>query len=264
MPFFNRPKIAELQKQKERMEVEAKAREEKRAEAELEIAQKEAVKVQEARQSEERHKEIERKVWLKQISAAHHQIRAAQRLNCITAIAAIVALGGLFGVIVTVYDSRVATVYANRAWIEATSMEVTGPIKANTVLPIDVYYSNVGKGPALGMTVAFTPARVSATGDPETILIFPNSAVCTPSAPGDGAVDIFPDAFAHHWVVKIPGAAINSDDETRKTALLLEGCVKYNTIGESHRTIFCFVIANGAATASRAATAQCIPKERSD
>jgi CHASE3 domain sensor protein len=100
------PKNPLREKEEHRIAAEAKKREEKRAEAQLSILQEQATKADQQRQTEERHKQIERHNWTQQAIIGTAQLKAAKRLNCITIAAVIVGFVSAVAVIASVIAAR--------------------------------------------------------------------------------------------------------------------------------------------------------------
>jgi hypothetical protein len=203
-PRSKPPQTPFRQKEKYRAAAEAHQREIERAEATLAILKEQANKADEARKSEEDHKHVERDTWLKQLALEELQLNTAKKLNCITAIAAIFALAAAGGIIASVIDARMATVEANRAWIEAEGADVSGDIDGDKDLTIRIYYSNLGKGPALEISRNFSGGTVFNVSKNITDPIDPgaNSTCNNLSVDPEGPVR-FPNDSRQMWFTTI-------------------------------------------------------------
>lgn len=98
-----------------------------------------------------------------QIEISEAQLRAALRLNHLTAAAAVIAFAGGIAVFATVYLTREAIVEANRAWIAPMSADFDAEPKVGELWRVSIRYENVGREPALGLVPTARPRVVLAT-----------------------------------------------------------------------------------------------------
>jgi hypothetical protein len=136
---------------------------------------------------------------------------------------------------------RQTLVAANRAWLSAIGLDVSGDIAGKDDLAIKVEYANLGKGPALHMAQSFRAAPVADefSAKDEGILAGRNDA-CDGLHPSTEGPVIFPSAKQNWIPTIIPRSHITPDVIANTAALFLKGCFAYQTMNEEHFTWFCF------------------------
>jgi hypothetical protein len=155
--------------------------------------------------------------------------------------------------------NRSALVASNRAWIAPLGIDLTGPIEATKNLPFNVYYSNVGKSPAIAVTkyeVIILRKTVPAL---QTSPVFagPNLTCDNLQVPEVGEIT-FQDDKKDHWHSSfIEAKYITPEILSGESYLIVRGCIRYRTIGELHKTALCYVAVKGDLKSSRTHTEAC-------
>jgi hypothetical protein len=149
----------------------------------------------------------------------------------------------------TDFTLRNTLVASNRAWIKSSDMNTLGDINGQNDLKIELYFSNVGKGPATSLNSSFKAgtAVIPDGWDPTLPLAVGPNHTCDGLLPNYDGLAVFPDAPTQHWVQSIiyrktilPSVLVN------KGALIVQGCFVYETMNEIHKTWFChFAYING-------------------
>jgi hypothetical protein len=186
---------------------------------------------------EYRHNTEERSFW-------ERQIRVARGLNWITGVGAVVGVLGLIFIYAGLQESRRSNIDANRAWISPTGMSATGGIDGTDDIPIQIHYSNLGKSPALKMDAQFdavtvpTPANLHSY---DSLSGGPNNT-CKRTALIEESYAIFPNGSQdNRRETIIPRVRVTPLVRSNQAAILIQGCFKYETMGEIHYSWFCFV-----------------------
>jgi hypothetical protein len=143
---------------------------------------------------------------------------------------------------------RKTLVASNRAWISVDGAAADGDIGGDKDVVVQVFYANVGKGPAIGLNQAFnagTTPNVSKS-DFEAVPVGPNNT-CNGLAPLTNGFTVFPNASTvHRAKTTIFRKLILPSVQTNDGAVFLQGCLSYETMHETHFTWFClFVYRNG-------------------
>jgi hypothetical protein len=140
----------------------------------------------------------------------------------------------------TLHDTLVA---ANRAWLAPVGVATFGEITGDKDIQLNIYFENVGKGPALHMRSAFWGGTTPNTNvaDYESISLGENKTC-------DGLVSenetvIFPSPGRLTWVMSnIARKTILPSIQAGAGVLYLQGCFAYQTMNEIHHTWFCMVV----------------------
>ncbi len=194
---------------------------------------------------EEQHRVAERTFW-------QGQLHISKWLNWITLSAALIALGGLYFVAMSLKEARVATIEANRAWIAVKTAGFIGkPEKVGDQFALAVPYSNIGREPALAARKFQESFWIDGLNSPTEVmsagaLNIPINGTCSKVDFATGIGAIWPLAGDEKPSTARDGEAIRTvtDDLVRKRRLLgYHGCFIYETFGSTHRTGFCFFLA---------------------
>jgi hypothetical protein len=242
------PKLPFRKKQEERIAAKAHEREENRAVALLGIAQDQAKKADNRRQSEETHEQIERYTWTQQAIVATAQLKAARRLNCYTGAGAIFALLAASGVIWSVLEAKTATIEANRAWLAVvTAQFIEAPTKAGDPILINVPYDNTGRSPALSILKFQKSFWVPGISDLTTShnvneLIIPDNDTCSRVIAENAVGVVWPNGHYTAWGPSDDLPIADADFFSFRKLLSYHGCFQYRTFGATHNTAFCFVL----------------------
>ena len=143
--------------------------------------------------------------------------------------------------------NRQALVAGSRAWLGPTDAKVvSGPLEAGKPVTVDVSVRNSGREPA--RNVRWQPSKyVSAKDDKtldqkiDTTLRFcfgmpglPLGQVIYPSAGGEG----------FEFVLPFEGEEISQEVVDGSSVLVVQGCLAYETFGQTHHSGFCFFFNN--------------------
>jgi hypothetical protein len=186
---------------------------------------------------EEEHSAAERRFW-------EGQLGEARKLNWITGAAAAVGLGGLLVLGLQLYEAHTATVEANRAWIAPINAILEGPLIKGQPVPVEVIYQNTGKEPAIdtnnggdsGITMPLSPAEAD---QQQLVGPFRNAeSKCVGVKPRGGSPAIFPTGPVQMSIER----TVLADDAilNGSRTFYVEGCIAYNTMGETHTSSYCF------------------------
>jgi hypothetical protein len=143
--------------------------------------------------------------------------------------------------------ARDTLVASSRAWIAPNTASFTSKIAEHVPMSWGVQYSNTGKSPALDVHPIWSLQQVPVSKfEDNTFNAFIEadkaSDACTHLGTAPGADVVYPDQpngykliFTNHqpeWV--------NSDVLSGNTAVVLQMCFAYKTMGEVHHTSFCY------------------------
>jgi hypothetical protein len=154
---------------------------------------------------------------------------------------------------------REALVASNRAWIASSGISVTGQIDDDKDFTVNVYYTNVGKGPALKMNQYFSVGTAPIpTNDVEPISAGLN-ATCDGLRPKAERTVVFPSTQHGGWINTTIGRAVflTPAVKANKAAIYLQGCLSYETMQQVHKTWFCYAIYRNGTFATQNVTVLC-------
>ena len=180
------------------------------------------------------------RIAIKQLTITKAQVRVAQCLNCLTAIAACFAFVAAGGVWWSIHDAREATIDANRAWIAPIDARLEHPLsKDDDKVTIQVRVLNTGHGPALDTVYS---ATIDAVPDGHISDKHP----CASIIPKEGQAALFPSddlggvlSFSAQFPTDKNAIA---DVMAAHQILYVMGCSAYRTMGQTHHTAFCFYL----------------------
>jgi hypothetical protein len=149
-------------------------------------------------------------------------------------------------------------------------MNTIGDIKDQSDLKIELYYSNIGKSPAINLNSSFYggTATFPEGWDPFLPATLPNDPflpiavgpnhTCDGLLPSCDGLVVFPDASTKQWIESViyrktilPSILVN------KGVLFLEGCFVYETMNEIHKTWFCLIAYADGQLSTVSKTVQC-------
>ena len=179
------------------------------------------------------------------------QLRLASWLNWITAVAALVALVGLWFVNESIKHADNGNIDANRAWINPVIMQV-GAWKKDNPINYFIFYRNEGKSPATGLAWNFDNGTFdSPINDDGRKIVVPPNYFCNDLWPTAGGAVEFPSSL-----IRFPGegahAYSGASDNTKTRVVVddsilggqkrffVQGCVAYSTMTIIGRSQFCF------------------------
>jgi hypothetical protein len=191
-----------------------------------------------------------------QHDAAEHvfwqrQIRAAWWLNGITLFAAIIALSTIIVLIFTLIDARKATVEANRAWVAPRSAYLTQPFVLNEHPVFRVTFDNVGKEPAPNIQtwwlVKIVDANLLVPSLKEPNLFesaFGKNQACDGHTSREAGETLWPseklESYTQFYVPNPNDPVITQEVLDGRAAVVVQGCVLYETFNKLHQSAFCF------------------------
>ena len=155
--------------------------------------------------------------------------------------------------------NRSALVASNRAWIAPLGLDLTGPIEATKNLPFNIYFSNVGKSPAIVASTGEVIILSKSVSAFQTSPVFagPNLTCDNLQVPEVGEIT-FHDDKKDHWNSSFVDAKyVTPEILSGESYLIVRGCIRYRTIGELHKTAFCYVAVKGDMKSSRTHTEAC-------
>jgi len=154
---------------------------------------------------------------------------------------------------------RETLVASNRAWLAATGDAVEGQINDDKDLTVKVYYSNVGKGPALKVNqFLFAGTTSNPTSEFEGVSAGRN-ATCDGLKPREERTVVFPSAQHNGWINTTLDRAkfVTPAVKANKAAIYVQGCFVYETMRQNHWTWFCHVIYRNGSFAMQNSTGLC-------
>lgn len=160
--------------------------------------------------------------------------------------------------------TRSVLVTSNRAWIAVRGISLDAPLKAGEDKPIKIYYINSGHSPALFMKEKF---YITTIQNPvkEAPFYTIDQDICDEITIDKSGASIFPGLVEEQWAsTRIPGRYITDRVINNIDALLLNGCFKYQTMGETHRTRLCFSVYENDILASRNRSTPCANENWAD
>lgn len=170
----------------------------------------------------------------KQIGVARHSRNAA-----------FISTGvAIFAALATFYFNRANLVASNRAWIEPARPEIVTGLKAGEPLKFVLAYTNIGKQPALGVVINAIPRTVEPPKDGNWYKPFPGrNETCEAAHPNENGLVVYPSADARqattYFSQRFPEQAKVLDGTQ---ALVIEGCIGYETFNEAHYSAFCYYV----------------------
>lgn len=157
----------------------------------------------------------------------------------------------------TLKDTLVA---ANRAWIKVSGMNTLGDIRDQNDFKADIYYDNVGKGPATSANASFNGGTAPFPDGFDfsmPVSVGPNHT-CDGLLPDRNGLAIFPDIGEKQFLnTTIPRKIILPSVILNKGALYVQGCFAYETMNEMHKTWFCFIAFMNGQSSTLSKTVQC-------
>jgi hypothetical protein len=116
-----------------------------------------------------------------------------------------------------------------RAWLTPIGLQVENAIAVGRDLPIQIYYANLGKGPATSMHIGLESVIVPYNRQRSTDPIFAGkNRTCEKISPEIDSVPIFPIPNRDQWhETYVRGVDIVNSVVAGESALLLRGCFKY-------------------------------------
>ena len=153
---------------------------------------------------------------------------------------------------------RETLVASNRAWIAPSGVSVNGQISGDKDFAVKVYYTNVGKGPALKVNQnLFAGTALNPTSDAEAMSAGRN-ATCDALQPKAERTVVFPSAEHGGWInTTIERKFVTAAVKDNKAAIYLQGCMVYETMQQVHKTWFCYVVYRNGTFAAQHATTLC-------
>ena len=140
----------------------------------------------------------------------------------------------------TMRRSLVAT---TRAWIEPGRPEIVGDLDPTQPLSLVISYRNVGNAPATNAVVQLDEPLL--TIDPPSnwynALPSPNP-VCKKARPNNQGISIYQSDAMQRLIysnLDLPNAGSVADGSK---ILIVEGCIGYETVQESHYAAFCYYL----------------------
>jgi hypothetical protein len=154
---------------------------------------------------------------------------------------------------------RETLVASNRAWIAPAGLSASGEIDGDKDIGVLVFYSNLGKGPALKLNANLIAGSTPNTdkSDFESLAIGPNKTCDGLLPKSEGAV-IFPNSVKDNWInTSIARKLILATVKSNESALYIQGCWAYETMHEIHHTWFCYIVYRNGTLAKPSATVAC-------
>ena len=179
------------------------------------------------------------------------QIRANWWLNWITLAAAIIAIGTVMVLIYTLIDARKATVEANRAWVAPRTAFLRRALVLNDHPAFRIVYDNVGKEPALNLSmlsqviIVDAAALIRSLGQPNySDVAMQENSTCAHDTIHQGAEIIWPssrpEGYSNSSMENSDDPVITQEVLDGRQAIVIKGCFLYETFHEIHRSAFCF------------------------
>jgi hypothetical protein len=207
--------------------------------------------------SEDRlHRTHERNYW-------RRQIKVAKILNVLTFLAALVGVIGLFFIWKNLEETHLATVYANRAWIKTDVPKGLDVRNDNSgEVSTIVTFQNVGRTPATDVVVSaegyvmlpIVEPVGSHSGGVLDHQPFRENDICERMPNEGNAGTVWPDSSSVNFASGANTTPSYADIMRQPTFYVYQGCIKYNTLGETHRTKFCYFYDRGVSPDDAAGT----------
>jgi hypothetical protein len=186
-----------------------------------------------------------------EVSFWRRQLRAAWWLNYITLITAMIAIGTVGVLISTLIDARKATVEANRAWVAPRSAYLRRAFVLNDHPVFRVTYDNVGRQPALNsemwwrVNIVDADLLVRSLKDASLAeTAFGRNIACDQHSAHKGSEVIWPsrkpESYSNAYVGNPTDPIITDEVLDGRAAVVVHGCIFYETFHEVHRSAFCF------------------------
>ena len=138
--------------------------------------------------------------------------------------------------------SRMALVASNRAFITPVGMRLTGPVESGKELPFDIIYLNSGRTTAIFNRAIETIVVSDPAPAPNGSVIAGRNPTCDGlSVFGAPNFSVTNDTADHWFVAAFDRNLLSQEVMSGQKALVVRGCFKYSTLGELHRSEFCYV-----------------------
>ena len=152
------------------------------------------------------------------------------------------------------HESLVAN---NRAWIAPEGAIASGDVGGKDDISVQVFYTNVGKGPAIRMNSRYwagtTVNKENASGQ----IVVGQNNTCAGLEPQDELGWVVYPTTRLHQDTSVQRQSILPSVKTNKGALFIQGCFIYETMKEIHHSWFCFIVYRNGAFANANATTLC-------
>jgi hypothetical protein len=163
------------------------------------------------------------------------QIRASWWLNWITLAAAIIAIGTVIVLIYTLIDARKATVEANRAWVAPRTAFLRRALVLNDHPAFRIVYDNVGKEPALNLSmlsqviIVDAAALIRSLGEPSySDVAMQENSTCAHDTIHQGAEIIWPssrpEVYSNSSMENSADPIITQEVLDGQQAIVIKGC----------------------------------------
>jgi hypothetical protein len=184
------------------------------------------------------------------------QTCAAWALNGITLFAAVAALATVVVLILTLRDTRSATIEANRAWIAPRSVYLTREFVLNDHPVFRLAYDNFGRAPAINnelwwqVAIVNSDTLITSLKNPDIFnKEFGENVACAGKLARKGAEPIWPspqtEAYSNFYSPNPNDPVITPEVMDGRQAVMIRGCIVYETFDEPHHSTFCFWFRRG-------------------
>lgn len=170
---------------------------------------------------------------------ATEQMRIARTSRNVAMVATVVSI---IAAVATYYVGSKSIIASNRAWIEPGRPAILSGLKTGEPLTFVIPYANIGKEPALNVVIQAPPRTVEPPKDGNWYSRFPGrNETC--SRPNESGLVVYPSTNPKE-ATTYPNQHFPDQsavlDGTK--ALVIEGCISYETFGEPHYSAFCYYV----------------------